>query len=508
MNRLLHALERPAAVPVVVTVLAALWWAVRIALLDGLGGDEAEQVLFAQSFQWGYDVANPPLYTWLLIAVFAVMGKSAGVVLGLKFAALASIYVALHAAARRSLGPERPLDTALAALSPLLIFYVGWNALFSYSHSLLNALFVVLVFMLALRLAADGRWRVYLALGAAVGLGMLTKYTFALFLAGLIAAGLTLPELRRRLLSPRLLVAAAVAALVFAPHGLWLIGSFDDLRAATAYKLEIDAATPWLAGVGNGLLSLVAAFFAFLSPLWLVVFAVFPGLLRPAPDEAAAPLTAALIGRAFAVMAALAGVLVLAGGATHFRGNYLFFLVLFPLWAFARLPKAPASDRRRAVYAALLLAAAAGSTAVLAAKSFVDPGRCRKCQELVPYAALADGLRDHGFTGGTLFASWYPIPLPGNLALFLDEARVISAKFPGIRPPHRAAPGQCLLVWSPLETGGTDAPSISIWARRAFAAEVPPETPVTRLELSMNGNPERRIPIDFILLDPGTGDCR
>lgn len=508
MTRLLTFLERPAAVPAIVAALMTAFWAIRTTLLDGLGGDEAEQVLFAQSLRWGYDTANPPLYTWLLIGLFDLFGKSASLVLAFKFAILGAVYIALHFTARRALGPERSLDAALAALSPLLLFFVGWYALFSYSHSLLNALFVILTFGLALRLAGDGRWRVYAALGVVVGLGVLTKYSFSLFLLGLLVAGLTLSETRARILSPRLFLSIAIAVSVVAPHALWLAGSLAALRDAVVYKLEIDAATPWLTGVGQGLVSLGRALFAFLSPLWLVVLLAFPTVFRLRPASPEHSLAAALLGRSFAVTLAALVLMVLAGGVTHFRGNYLFLLILAPLWVFARIPVEARLDRRRKAYAGALAAAAVLALGVLAAKPFVDPARCRQCQELVPYDALAEELVTRGFAGGSLYANWYPLPLAGNLVLHLDTARAISSKFPNIRPSRAEEPGQCLLIWVPVEQGGYNTRTLRILAFQVFNADVPEDTPVTRLELPIPRAREKKILVDFMLLDPGPGECR
>ncbi len=505
MTRLLAALEKPLVVPALVGVFMASFWAIRVAFLDGLGGDEAEQVLFAQAFRWGYDTANPPLYTWLVIGLFWIFGKSAAVVLAFKFVILGAVYLALHQVARRALGEGRKLDAALAALSPVLLFFVGWYALFSYSHSLLNALFVILTVRAVLGLADDGRWANYAALGVVVGLGMLTKYSYGLFALGLFAAALSLPETRARILSPRLSLSALLVLMVFVPHGFWLLDNAQALEDAVAYKLEIDAATPWIVGVGQGLLSLGRALFAFLSPLWIVLVLVFPALLKLGKRDL--PLAAPLLGRTFASVIALMAVLVLAGGVTHFRGNYLFLLILAPLWAFVRLPVTAQADRRRRIYAGTLAAAAVLALGALAAKPFIDPARCTKCQDLVPYAKLADELTERGFTGGMLYATWYPVPLAGNLALHLDTARAVSTKFPNIRPPM-TEPGQCLLVWVPVEQGGTDAPSVRKWMQRDFAVEVPADTPVTRLELPIPRAPDKHLMIDVMLLDPGLGDCR
>jgi hypothetical protein len=64
-------------------------------------------------------------------------------------------------------------------------------------------------------------WRDWLLLGAAAGLGLLSKYSMVFFAPALVLYLLLSPGKRNLLLSPRLWLAAAVAALVLAPNLLW-----------------------------------------------------------------------------------------------------------------------------------------------------------------------------------------------------------------------------------------------------------------------------------------------
>lgn len=504
MTQLLNLMQRPLFVHGVVFTLVAAFWAIRMVALPGLSADEAEQVLFAQTFRWGYDVANPPLYTWLLVGLFALFGKSAGLALALKFAILALIYSALYQAARLTLGRDRPIDVALVGLSPLLIFFISWNAIFNYSHSLLNALLVVVTYSTAIKVYQDARWRWFLAFGVVAGLGVLTKYTFVLSLLGLIGAGLTLPTVRARIVSLKMLAALAVAGLIIAPHVWWQVQSMDQLVATVNYKLQIGQHGSYLQGMLTGLWNIVRAVFAFMSPLWLIILVLFGGQLK-ARDSS---VTSAWLGRSLLVVLALMGAMVVFGGITQFRPNYLFLLTLFPLWVFAKIPAAPHGDKRRHVYAVILMVSAVLSLGGLVGKAVLDPGRCDKCQYVLPYADIADALEARGFSGGTLFATWYPVPLAGNLWLHLDDARTVSKQFLTVRPPARATPGQCLIVWVPEEQGGPDTENAIGSAAGNFGLAIGPQTPVTRLRFPVLRAPEKEILIDYVLLDPGAGDCR
>ena len=63
-----------AAMPLIIGVYFAVQVAVRVFISPSLGKDEAEQVLLAQEWAWGYG-SQPPLYTWMAILLFRVFGE-------------------------------------------------------------------------------------------------------------------------------------------------------------------------------------------------------------------------------------------------------------------------------------------------------------------------------------------------------------------------------------------------------------------------------------------------
>ena len=65
----------------------------------------------------------------------------------------------------------------------------------------------------------DARWLI--ALGAALGLALQSKFTAAFFAAGVLLALMTTPSLRRWLASPALFAGLAVALAIFAPFVVW-----------------------------------------------------------------------------------------------------------------------------------------------------------------------------------------------------------------------------------------------------------------------------------------------
>jgi hypothetical protein len=94
--------------------------------------------------------------------------------------------------------------------------------------------------MVRLLASDDPRW--CLAIGAAVGLGMLTKYTM-MFLAVGIATGLLFTSARRYLRSPWLWCGIALALVIFLPNLLWQVRyhfvSLDFLKSIHARDIRM-----------------------------------------------------------------------------------------------------------------------------------------------------------------------------------------------------------------------------------------------------------------------------
>ncbi|HZU86755.1 MAG TPA: glycosyltransferase family 39 protein [Anaerolineaceae bacterium] len=242
----------------------------------GFHRDELDILMNARRLDWGY-VAYPPLTPFIARIGLELFGPS---LIGLRsFAALAQgIVVFLAGWMARDMGGKRPAQivAALAAfISPVgliagtLIQYMS----FDYLWWVLVAFFLVRLFK-----TDDPRW--WLGIGAAIGLGMMTKFTILFWVAGLVAAVL-LTSARRYLRSPWLWGGVALALLVYMPNLIWQIQhgfiSLDFLSAIHARDIE------W--GRTDGFLveQLYATTFLGTLPLWIagLYLLIFSPTMKP-----------------------------------------------------------------------------------------------------------------------------------------------------------------------------------------------------------------------------------
>src|SRR5262245_66277488 len=78
----------------------------RLALSPSLIPDEADLALFSQSLAWGYS-EQPPLYSWLVWGAVRLLGLSVFSLTLVRMLVLASVPLALYAAARAVLRDRR-----------------------------------------------------------------------------------------------------------------------------------------------------------------------------------------------------------------------------------------------------------------------------------------------------------------------------------------------------------------------------------------------------------------
>lgn len=258
---------------VTVLLLVGLGVAAMHAAANGQYGfhrDELDILMSARQLDWGY-VSYPPITPVIARIGLTLFGDS---LQGLRlFSALAQgVVVVLAGSMARDFGGKRPAQVLAAlavAISPValmagtLIQYMA----FDYLWWVLLAFFVVRVLA-----TEDPRW--WLGVGAAVGLGMMTKYTILFFVAGLVAAVL-ITSTRRALRSRYLWFGVGLALLIYLPNLIWQVQhEFISLRFLSAIHTR-DLA--W--GRGEGFLpkQLYENANPFMLPLWVagLIFCLF-----------------------------------------------------------------------------------------------------------------------------------------------------------------------------------------------------------------------------------------
>ncbi len=245
-------------------------------LLNGQYGfhrDELDVILSARQLDWGY-ISYPPLAPFLARLGLILFGDS---LRGLRlFSALGQGAVMVMAGwMARDLGGKRAAQVSAAVAAYIAPAALMAGTLIQYMA--FDYVWWTLLAFCAVRLLTTENPRWWLGVGAAIGLGMMTKYTMLFFAAGFVV-GVLLTRVRRYLLSAWLWAGVGLALLIFLPNLIWHIQHnfivLDYLSAIHARDVAWGRTAEFLPD------QLYISNNPFMLPLWipgLVYLLILPG---------------------------------------------------------------------------------------------------------------------------------------------------------------------------------------------------------------------------------------
>ncbi|OGT90170.1 MAG: hypothetical protein A2286_06635 [Gammaproteobacteria bacterium RIFOXYA12_FULL_61_12] len=314
------------------TVYLLLHLAVRLLFSDTLQVDDTEQILVGQYLTTGISNGQPPLYSWISWLLFRVFGTSLATLTWLKYGLLWLSFWVGFLISRRLF--EDPRLVALASAAWLLLPPFAWTMHQGFTHTILLGLAILMSFHAVLLIRERPGAVRYLYLGFAVGLGLLSKYSFPLFLLPLLGAALTLPGWRGLLLDRRMLLAIGVALLLASNHYLLLAANPQSLVQGLGPKLvatETGGLLAHFVALGRFLFNALE----FVAPFLLIFAIFFPSLFRRSPEPGE---TERLLERFFLLLLlgllATAAITVLPPTKTRWMHP---LMMLFPYWLLLRL---------------------------------------------------------------------------------------------------------------------------------------------------------------------------
>jgi 4-amino-4-deoxy-L-arabinose transferase-like glycosyltransferase len=221
-----------------VLTLVAAWVSIALVVDVQPEGDNLEQLAWARQLAWGFD-KHPPLPTMMLWVAERVLPPGVPltyVMGGLQVAVMLWLAWAIAALT---------LDRRRAALALLFVSCITYytNRMHYYNHNtaLLVACALSVYCVWRAAQSASAAWS--LVLGAAWGLGLLSKYQMVVA----IACNLAFLSVSTTLRFPQRLKVSAIAvigcAILITPHALWLIAhDFPSFHYAAKF---VGAHMPW-----------------------------------------------------------------------------------------------------------------------------------------------------------------------------------------------------------------------------------------------------------------------
>jgi len=211
--------KRIASTDTGVLVLFGVGVALLHILVDGQYGFHRDELLTfdnARHLAWGY-VVYPPVTAFIARVELDLFGTS---LIGFRFfpALAQGVVLVVTGLTVRELGGRR--EAQLVAATAVTIGGPSLWAGTSLSYTTFDYLWWVVAAYFVARLLRTSNPRWWLAIGAAIGMGMLSKYTMSFFALGVVA-GMALTPARRFAHSPWFWSGVAVSLLLMLPNVLW-----------------------------------------------------------------------------------------------------------------------------------------------------------------------------------------------------------------------------------------------------------------------------------------------
>lgn len=462
----------------------------RILISDSAELDESEQVLCSQAWLWGYG-SDPPLYTWLQILVFKVVGTGVPGLALFKNSLLATAFGFTYLAAREITRDQRVWT--VATLSVLLFPQITWESQRDLTHSVLATALSSATFFVALRLWKKPSPGWYAAVGVALGLGALSKHSYSIMALAVLLAALTLPALRARMLNRWALLTLAIFVIITAMHVRWILLSPEVAFRRTSEVIQQSNENRVLARF-LGWASLIQCVFLGGGVIGFVALVCFgrPTLQWAADDSGLVQRWLTRVG--FALLAVCAVIVLLSG--VEFRDRW--FQPVDPLaaiWvALAVRERFTGAGLRR--FGRIVIAVGVVALLVLPGIPLTASVTRRPTRLNSPFSALAAELQKTGpapsmILGGTRLVA-------GNLRLHFPDT---IATAPESAPLPLRRRGPVLVVWD--VTKKEELPERLVgFVRRITGQDIAPLASAV-VEAPFKYAPARRMKLRYVWLNWG-----
>jgi hypothetical protein len=243
------ALPRDRSIPAfwgLAALFIALWTIVPTLVQPNLPLDSIEMLYWGREWQLGY-YKHPPLPAWTAQITATLFGNAQWPIYFVAELAAVASFWAIWKLGREVLSPWR----ALAAVAVLQGCYqFNWATADINNNTITRPFWALAVLMIYWALTRQ-KLRYWIGYGLAVGVGLWSKYDLVCLGAGMTWLLMFNRDARRAWRTPSPYLAAAIIAVIFAPHVVWLVqNDFITLR----YAMErADHAGRWTDHVVNPL---------------------------------------------------------------------------------------------------------------------------------------------------------------------------------------------------------------------------------------------------------------
>lgn len=435
--------RRPQLILAVLGTYFLLHLIVRLSIPNALELDEAEQMLLSQWFAFGYN-SQPPFYNWMQYGVTSLFGVSLFSLSILKCSMLFLSYVLYWMTARLTF--KNNSLVVMATLGLLTVPQIVFEAQRDLTHSVATIFAGSLFLYGFFRTLKTPSAVSYAIVGIATGIGIISKYNFALLPAAALIAALLDTDFRKRIFDWRLTLTIVISIAVVLPHALWFLDHLNLAIDRTLQKMT-GGGEGFLSQVSTGFLRFIVAMLGIAGVSVFVFLALFAKSL-PAMWRASSPWSR-ISGRILLIEIGAIALMILLAGVDNIADRWLTpLLLILPLYICMKAESAKV-DTGAPLRASLAISGVimGAVLAVLAMRAYWGPliGDYQRLN--IPYDSFAETIRkDIGGEPGLIVG--YDPHLEGNMRLQMPGTPVQSYFYPDFKPKFQLdAKHPVVFVW-------------------------------------------------------------
>ena len=248
-------------------VYLLLHLSIRLIFNNSIQVDDREQIFYAQEILLGYNMPQPPLYSWLAYFFFKIFGVNLYALSILKYSLIFLTFVFIYKVANLVLHNIK--NSSLVTFSFLLMTSFAWHMHQGFTHTIMLSLGIIMSTYYILKIIQGGNLWLFFMLGVSLAIGLLGKYSFVLYLGLTLLVLSSNKKYREKFTEARLSLTLLTLFSFTLPHFLWLTENWNRIYSFANARLGIENSSLSFLEVLNKLL---LGGLGFLSPLIIILF--------------------------------------------------------------------------------------------------------------------------------------------------------------------------------------------------------------------------------------------
>lgn len=310
---------------------------VRILFSQTLQVDDAEQIDYAQNILLGYPIPQPPLYSWLSWVMFKTFSTGLFALTLLKYMLIFLTFWFTWLVSGQLF--QHIQTRYIATFSYLLMPSFAWHMHQGFTHTILLGFGIILSLHALLSLKDNNSIKNYLYFGFSLGIGLMAKYSFLLFMVPLLISAVTVAPFRKIIIKRKILLSIGVFILIIGPHAYWLTQHYQEIFLSIDQKLKVTSdnlLVDRIKSVGQ----FTGAAIAFVVPFSLIFIINSWRKIFNIDKQASKDDSALLLNRFYLIILVSIILLAIFVSMPHFKVRWFHpLMMIFPLWMLARIER-------------------------------------------------------------------------------------------------------------------------------------------------------------------------